>query len=79
MPVLDSAAIKFVDYDPMTRDLDVIFTTGRHYAYFDVPQSEYDALMEASSTGEYVNTHIRGKYGFPEHTQPRRRKLKRRS
>jgi lysyl-tRNA synthetase class 2 len=74
MPVLDSASIKVVDYDPIARDLDVIFTTGRRYTYFDVPQSEYDALMEAPSAGEYFNTHIRGEYEFREHKQTPQRK-----
>lgn len=68
MPVLGSAAIKVVEYDPMTWNLDVTFTTRRHYTYFDVPESEYDALMEAPSAGEYFNTHIRGEYEFRERT-----------
>jgi lysyl-tRNA synthetase class 2 len=68
MPALDSTAIKAVDYDPTTRRLGVTFTTGRHYTYFDVPQTEYDALMSAPSAGEYFNTHIRDEYEFCERT-----------
>jgi lysyl-tRNA synthetase class 2 len=62
----DSSVIQSADYDPEARTLDVAFTTGRHYRYFDVPESEYGGLITASSAGAYFNTHIRDQYDFIE-------------
>ena len=64
----NSSVIKTADYDPDALTLDVIFTTGRTYTYFDVPGWEYDGLVTASSAGEYFNAHIRDQYAFRERT-----------
>jgi lysyl-tRNA synthetase class 2 len=62
----ESSVIRSADYDPEVLTLEVVFTTGRHYRYFDVPESEYDGLITASSAGAYFNTHIRDQYDFIE-------------
>jgi lysyl-tRNA synthetase class 2 len=62
----ESSVIRSADYDPETGTLDVAFRTGRHYRYFDVPESEYGGLITASSAGAYFNTHIRDQYDFIE-------------
>jgi hypothetical protein len=63
---LESSVIRSAEYDPETRTLDVMFTTGRFYRYFGVPESEYGGLITASSAGAYFNTHIRDQYDFVE-------------
>jgi hypothetical protein len=63
---LDSSAITAVEYDLATWKLDVTFTSGRRYTYFDVPEWEYEGLINAPSAGEYFNGHIRGEYDFRE-------------
>jgi lysyl-tRNA synthetase class 2 len=62
----ESSVIRSADYDPEARTLDVVFTAGRHYRYFGVPESEYGGLITASSAGAYFNAHIRDQYDFIE-------------
>ena len=64
----DSTVIQSADYDPDAWTLDVTFTTGRVYTYFDVPEWKYDELITASSAGEYFNMHIRDQHAFQERT-----------
>ncbi|WP_041320577.1 KTSC domain-containing protein [Hyphomicrobium denitrificans] len=58
----NSSAIRSADYDPDALTLDVTFTTGRAYTYFDVPEWKYDGLIAAPSAGEYFNTYIRDQH-----------------
>ncbi|HVX35890.1 MAG TPA: KTSC domain-containing protein [Hyphomicrobium sp.] len=64
----NSSVIRAAGCDPDALTLDVTFTTGRSYTYFDVPEWKYDGLITASSAGEYFNTHIRDQHSFREHT-----------
>lgn len=59
---LNSSCIRSVAYNPATRDLDVIFHSGRRYTHPGVPVSVYLGLINASSAGRYYNDHIRGRY-----------------
>lgn len=61
-----SSVIQRADYDPNARTLDITFRTGRRYTYFAVPEEIYDALIVASSAGEYFNTYIRDQYSSRE-------------
>ncbi len=58
----NSSVIRSADYDPVARTLDVTFKGGGRYTYFNVPERIFDALVEASSAGEYFNSHIRDQY-----------------
>ncbi|MBS0234258.1 MAG: KTSC domain-containing protein [Proteobacteria bacterium] len=62
-----SSVIKSADYDPDAHTLDVMFRSGRHYTYFDVPEQIFDFLIVAPSAGEYFNTQIRDQYASREH------------
>jgi hypothetical protein len=44
--------------------LEIEFTSGRVYQYFDVPASIHQELMQAGSKGGYFNKHIRGHYRY---------------
>jgi hypothetical protein len=57
-----SSVIASADYDPVVRALDIAFTSGRRYTYFGVPEQVFDALLTASSAGEYFNAFIRDQY-----------------
>jgi len=63
---LSSSVIASVAYDAPTKTLQVEFRTGRVYWYLDVPQSEFEGLMQASSAGAYFNHEIRDRYAFRE-------------
>jgi lysyl-tRNA synthetase class 2 len=51
MEFADSTVIRGADYDPDALTLDVTFTSGRIYTYFNVPEWKYDGLITASSAG----------------------------
>jgi hypothetical protein len=62
MPTLNSSAIAWIDYDPISRTLSVTFHSGRTYALRGVPEQHYRSLLNASSPGWYFNTYLRGRY-----------------
>jgi lysyl-tRNA synthetase class 2 len=61
---MPSSVIRAFHYDPPSRDLLIIFQSGRRYTYQDVPEATFRSLKSASSKGEYFNTHIRNCYSF---------------
>jgi uncharacterized protein YndB with AHSA1/START domain len=61
---VQSEAIRSVGHSAAT--LEVEFTTGRVYRYFDVPVRVFEALMSAESHGEYFNRHVRNDFGYAE-------------
>ncbi len=56
---VNSSNLASVGYDPNSQVLEIEFNTGRVYQYFDVPQQEYDGLMNANSHGSYFYHNIR--------------------
>jgi len=63
IPVV-SSNIAEIGYDEVSATLEVMFSDGRVYQYFDVPKGTYEQLMCASSVGQFFNTQIRGIYRF---------------
>lgn len=63
LPVV-SSNIAEIGYDDASATLEVMFSDGRVYQYFDVPQATYEQLMHASSVGQFFNKEIRGIYRF---------------
>lgn len=61
---MPSSVIRRFAYDDAARRLDILFVTGRRYAYHDVPPEEAAAFRGALSKGEYFNAHIRDRYRF---------------
>lgn len=62
---VESEALRSVGYDPAQRVLEVEFSSGEVYRYFNVPEKEYVALMQADSFGMYFIEHVRnGGYRF---------------
>ncbi len=61
---MPSAVIRYFRYDAASRDLLVVFQSGRQYVYQDVPKETHDALKAAFSKGEFFNTHIREHFRF---------------
>lgn len=54
--------IRRSDYRPETRELEVLFVTGRRYLYADVPPEEAAAFRSAFAKGVHFNRHIRDRY-----------------
>lgn len=70
----DSAAIRRAAYHPDRRVLDLWYTGGDRYSYFDVPIEIYEALRLASSAGEFVNWVVKPNFRFE--VEPRRRRFR---
>jgi lysyl-tRNA synthetase class 2 len=67
-----SSAVDRAAYEDGARTLDLWYSGGDRYRYFDVPMEVYRLLREAPSAGEYVNREIKPHYRF-EIEQRRRR------
>lgn len=59
---VSSTTLTSVGYDPGTLTLELEFTSGTLYQYFDVPESVHLELLSASSLGKYFNQSIRNTY-----------------
>lgn len=69
---VESSMIYAVGYDRKTRTLEVVFNSGRVYAYEGVPPKVYKELMEAESKGRYMRAEIIDVY--PDYPVSRRRR-----
>ena len=61
---VSSSSLASVGYEADSLTLEIEFRNGAVYQYFDVPESEWQALMQASSHGTYFNAHIRDNYRY---------------
>jgi KTSC domain len=63
---LVSSTITSVEYDDEARELDVTFTSGKMYRYFNVPLEIYAEFLDAGSKGKFFNDNIKGVFAFAE-------------
>lgn len=63
---MPSTVIRRFEYRPETRELEVLFVTGRRYLYAEVPAGEAEAFRTAFAKGVYFNRHIRDRYAHRE-------------
>jgi len=56
-----SSALQSVGYDQEQRVLEIEFTNGAVYRYFDVRPEVHRGLMAAESHGRYFHQHVRNK------------------
>lgn len=63
---MPSSVIRSYHYHADRRALEIEFTTGRRYLYFEVPPDEVEALGAAFSKGRYFNAHIRDNHDYAE-------------
>ena len=63
---LESEALASVGYDPGRHVLEVEFTSGRVYQYFDVPRHEVERMLRAGSRGAYFSERVRDHYRFEQ-------------
>jgi hypothetical protein len=59
---VDSETLASVGYEDGT--LEIEFTSGKIYRYFDVPAGTHARLMSAESLGGYFNANIRGHFRY---------------
>jgi hypothetical protein len=63
---LVSSTITSVEYDDEARELDITFTSGKTYRYFNVPLEIYAEFLDAGSKGKFFNDNIKGAFAFVE-------------
>lgn len=51
-------------YDADAETLEIEFSTGAVYQYYNVGQALYDQLVSAPSKGQFLNTYIRTGYPY---------------
>ena len=68
---MPSNVIRSFEYLEPTRELRVVFTTGRIYRYQDVPPEIHTAMRAAFSKGTYFNAHVREAFAFIRETLER--------
>ena len=59
-----SSNIRSIGYDSQSGTLEVEFTSGDVYQYFNVPEHLYRGLTNASSKGQFLNDYIRNSYRY---------------
>ena len=67
---MPSTVIRRFAYRPESRELEIIFTTGRRYLYSDVPPGAVEEFRAAFAKGVHFNRHIRDRYECRELTEP---------
>ncbi len=59
-----SESVASVGFDEGSSTLEVEFSSGSVYQYFDVPQTVFEELVGADSIGTYLNRSIKGSYRY---------------
>lgn len=55
---VNSSMLYAVGYDPKAKILEVVFSKGKIWRYYDVPQNVYAGLLTTRSVGSYMNNQI---------------------
>lgn len=63
---VSSSAVEAVGYDSARRELHVVFTGGRRYAYRQTPAALFHELLRAESIGRFVNLRIKPHHAYRE-------------
>lgn len=71
MPLVNSTAVRRVDYTAETGTLDIWYQGGHRYSYFDVPPELYETLLAADSVGAFVNEQVKPHYRYEQEARRR--------
>ncbi len=61
---VSSSNLHSVGYDAESQTLRIKFHSGETYDYYNVPDTRYSGLMNASSKGSYHATYIKERYRY---------------
>lgn len=64
MTFVDSSNIEAIGYEDASQELHVLFLSGGHYVYSNVPPEIFDEFMNAASKGSFLNREIKNIYQF---------------
>ena len=59
-----SSNIASVGYDSATETLEVEFSSGSIYQYYNIPENMYNQMIKASSKGKFLHTYIKNAYPY---------------
>lgn len=59
-----SSNVASIGYDEPTETLEVEFTNGSVYQYFNVGSAIHEQLMQSPSIGQFLNLYIKNAYPF---------------
>lgn len=62
------SAILRLSYDAFSRELDILFASGRHRRYFNVPAIAYRHFVDADDKTGFFVLWMRGRYRYEEIT-----------
>ncbi|MBV9463521.1 MAG: KTSC domain-containing protein [Verrucomicrobiae bacterium] len=62
-PVQDTH-IAEIGFDPKHKVLEIAYKTGAVFRYYEVPELEYDQLMNAAVKDLHMTTHMHHKYRY---------------
>jgi len=62
--LVNSSSVASIGYDSISSTLEIEYSNGSIYQYFDVPESIHIELMGSASMGKAVNTLIKQNYRF---------------
>jgi hypothetical protein len=71
---MPSSVILDFTYFPGENRLDIVFTSGRRYSYYGVPEEVAQEMAKSFSKGEFFNSQIRNHYYFRRHPDEREAK-----
>jgi len=54
-----SSNVDSIGYDVSSKVLEIKFTNGKVYQYFDVPKAIHEGLMKSESKGRYFKSNVR--------------------
>ncbi|WP_416878399.1 KTSC domain-containing protein [Litorimonas sp.] len=62
MPAVQSRAISFIDYDPVSKVLVITFVKSGKYDFPNFPLKLYEEFLQSKSKGKFYNLYIKGKF-----------------
>ena len=61
---VSSSSVTSIGYDSESSTLEVEFSNGSVYQYFDVPEQFHRELMSGGSIGKVLNSIIKGQFRY---------------
>lgn len=61
---VSSSNISSIGYDNNTQTLEVVFQNGSVYQYYNVPETIFEALKQAPSKGQFLNSQIKNAFPY---------------
>ena len=61
---MPSTVVAAFNYDASKSILNIVYVSGKVYAYKNVPEQVYLDMKEAFSKGTFLNENIKGKFSY---------------